>query len=45
MINTGSRAKRLRDKILEEAASAAEKLEEQARRTIDHEFKQGKTSA
>jgi len=32
----------LRDKILAEAASAAEKLEEQARRTIDHEFKQAR---
>ena len=32
----------LRDKILAEAASAAEKLEEQAKRTIDHEFKQAR---
>ena len=32
----------LRDKILEEAASAANKLEEQARRTIDHEFAQAR---
>lgn len=32
----------LRDKILAEAESAAEKLEEQAKRTIDHEFKQAR---
>ena len=30
------------EKILEEAAAAAQKLEEQAKRTIDHEFSQAK---
>jgi len=33
----------LKEKILEEAAAAAEKLEEQAMRTIDHEFAQART--
>jgi len=32
----------LRDKILEEASSAAAKLEEQALRSIEHEFKQAR---
>ncbi len=32
----------LKEKILDEAASAAGKLEEQARRTIEHEFKQAR---
>lgn len=32
----------LKERILEEAASAAGKLEEQARRTIEHEFKQAR---
>jgi F-type H+-transporting ATPase subunit b len=32
----------LKEKIIDEASSAAEKLEEQARRTIKHEFKQAR---